>query len=89
MALGATSGQILFSFCRRGLVLTLGGLGIGLAITAIASRLLTSLLYGFRPDYLPTITAVSLILLAVATLVSFVPAHRASRIDPLVALRDE
>jgi ABC-type antimicrobial peptide transport system permease subunit len=89
MALGATSGQVLLSFGQRGLALTLAGLAIGLALTAIASRLMPTLLYGFRPHYLPTITAVSLILLAVAALASFVPAHRASRIDPVVALRSE
>ena len=45
--------------------------------------------YGFRPDYIPTVAAVSLILAAVATLACFVPARRASLIDPMIALRQE
>jgi putative ABC transport system permease protein len=89
MALGASSGEILLSFGKRGLVLTLTGLAIGLGLAAIASRSMTALLYGFRPDYVPTVTVVSLILLAVATLACFVPAYRASRVDPVVALRSE
>jgi putative ABC transport system permease protein len=89
MALGATSNRILLSFGQRGLALTIAGLAIGLALTAISSRLMTALFYGLRPDYFPIITAVSLIFLAVAALACFVPAHRASRIDPMVALRNE
>ncbi len=89
MALGATSGEILLSFGRRGLGLTLCGLAIGLVLAAIASRLLTTLLYGFRPNYIATVAAVSLILAAVATLACFLPARRASLIDPMIALRQE
>jgi putative ABC transport system permease protein len=89
MALGATSGEILLSFGKRGLAFTLTGLAIGLVLAAIAARSITTLLYGFEPDYVPTITVVSLILLAVAALACFVPAHRASRVDPVVALRNE
>jgi ABC-type antimicrobial peptide transport system permease subunit len=50
---------------------------------------MTALLHGFRLDYVPTAAAVSLILLAVAALACFVPALRASRIDPVIALRNE
>ena len=89
MALGATSREILLSFGRRGLTLTLSGLVIGSVLAALASRLLTTLLYGFRPDYLPTVAVVSLILVGVAALACFIPARRASRIDPMVALRQE
>lgn len=89
MALGATSSQILFSFGKRGLVLTLAGLAIGLGLAAIASRLMTTLLYGFRPDYVLTVTVVCLILVPVATLACFVPARRASQVDPMIALRHE
>jgi putative ABC transport system permease protein len=89
MALGATSNDILLSFGRRGLRLTLAGLAIGLVLAAMAARLMTSLLYGFEPDYLPAALMVSLILLAVAALACFVPARRASRIDPMIALRNE
>ncbi|MPY88276.1 MAG: FtsX-like permease family protein [Luteitalea sp.] len=89
MALGATPSEILRSFGKRGLALTLAGLAIGLVLAAIAAPLMTTLLYGFRPDYIPTGTVVSLILLAVATLACFVPARRASRVDPMIALRNE
>jgi predicted permease len=89
MALGATSSEILRSFGRRGLALTCSGLAMGLVLAALAARLMTNLLYGFRPDYLPTVTVASLVLLSVAALASLVPARRASLVDPIIALRQE
>jgi putative ABC transport system permease protein len=89
LALGATPGEILLSFGRRGLGLVLCGLAIGLVLAEIASRLLTTLLYGFRPDYIATVAAVSLILATVSALACFLPARRASRVDPMIALRQE
>jgi putative ABC transport system permease protein len=89
MSLGATSSDIMLSFGRRGLALTLAGLAIGLVLAAIASRFMSSMLYGVRPAYIPTVAVVSLILMGVAALACSVPARRASRIDPLVALRQE
>ncbi len=89
MALGATSGAIMRTFGRRGLVLTLTGLTIGLVLAAIASRLMSTLLYGFQPDYLTNAIIVSAMLLGVASLACLVPARRAARIDPLIALRQE
>jgi ABC-type antimicrobial peptide transport system permease subunit len=89
MALGASPGEILLSFGKRGLMLTLAGLAIGLGLAAIASRWMSALLYGFRPDYVATVTVVSLVLLAVSALACLVPARRASRVDPVVALRNE
>jgi predicted permease len=89
MALGATPLEILVAFGRRGLALTIAGLVIGLALSAIAARSLTALLYGVRPDYVPAVGAVSVMMLAVAALACFVPARRASRVDPVVALRNE
>ena len=89
MALGATSREILLTFGKRGLVLTVAGLAIGLGLSTVASRFLNALLYGFRPDLIPTMTVVSLILLGVATLACLAPARRASRVDPLIALRSE
>jgi predicted permease len=89
MALGATPNAILLSFCNRGLKLTLFGLAIGSVLAVIAARFMTALLYGFRPNYLPTVAVASLILLAVAALACFVPARRAANVDPLVVLRNE
>ena len=89
MALGATSSEILLSFGRRGLALTFAGLAMGLVLAAIAARLMTNLLYGFRPDHLSTITVAALVLLTVAALASLVPARRASLVDPIIALRQE
>jgi putative ABC transport system permease protein len=89
MALGATSNEILFFFGRRGLKLTLAGLAIGLVLAIIAVRLMSALLYGVRPNYIPTVAVVSLLLLAVAALASFVPARRAANVDPMEALRNE
>jgi len=89
MALGATSREILLSFGGRGLVLTLAGLTIGSVLAVLAARLMTTLFYGFEPDYIPAVVTVSVILVSVAAIASLVPARRASRIDPLVALRHE
>ena len=89
MALGATSGEILRSFGGLGLALTVTGLGVGLVLAGAATRFLTSLLYGFRPDYVPVVVTVSGFLVTVAALACLVPARRASHIDPVVALRHE
>jgi putative ABC transport system permease protein len=89
MALGATARDILLSFSRRGLTLTLTSLVIGLASAVLAARLMTTLFYGFQPDYVPAVAVASLVLLTVAAFACFVPARRASRIDPLTALQHE
>lgn len=79
----------MLSFARRGVGVTLAGLAIGVVLAAIASRLMSTLLYGFRPDYITTVVGVSVILVAVAALACLVPARRAACIDPIVALRQE
>ena len=89
MALGATSKDILLSFGGRGLKLTLAGLAVGLVLAVIAARFMTTLLYGFRPDYVPTLAVVSLIFLAVAALASLVPARRAAKVNSMETLRYE
>src|SRR5262249_52374748 len=81
MALGATSSEILLSFGKRGLALTFAGLAIGLALAAIAVRLMTSLLYSFRPDYILIAAVASLILLTVPNLASLAPPPPSSRIN--------
>jgi predicted permease len=89
MALGATANDILVAFSRRGLALTLAGLAIGVVLAIVAGRLMTALFYGFSPDYIPTVAVVSLTLLTVATVACLVPARRAARIDPMMALQHE
>ena len=89
MALGATSREIMLSFAWRGVGVTLVGLIVGVVLSVIATRLMTTLLYGFRPHYLTTVAIVSLLLLGVAALACVVPARRAARIDPMIALRQE
>jgi putative ABC transport system permease protein len=89
MALGATSRDILLSFSARGVRLTLVGLVIGIALSAIAARSMTTLFYGFQPAYGPAVVVVSLMLVVVALVACFIPARRASRTDPLIALQHE
>jgi predicted permease len=89
MALGASSRDILLSFSRHGLILTVVGLAIGVAISVLAARTMTTLFYGFRPDFVAVTIVVSLILIAVAAFACLVPARRAARIDPLIALQHE
>jgi predicted permease len=89
MALGATSREIVLSVSRRGLALALAGLAIGVILAVAAARVMTTLFYGVRPDYIGVLAGVSFMLLAVAALASIVPARRASRIDPVIALQQE
>jgi predicted permease len=87
MALGATSLNILATVGRRGLALTLAGLAIGLVLAMTASRLMTALFFGFRPDFVTPVATASFVLFAVAAVACLVPARRASRIDPATALQ--
>jgi ABC-type antimicrobial peptide transport system permease subunit len=89
MALGATPKDILLFFSRRGMTLTVIGLATGMVLAFIASRLMTTLFYGSQPDYVPAVVTVSLVLLAVAALAVLIPARRASRMDPMIALQHE
>ena len=64
-------------------------MGRGEPAAPIASRLMTALLFGFHPDYIPTVAVVYVVLLGIGALACFIPARRASRIDAVVALRQE
>ncbi|MGH9664823.1 MAG: FtsX-like permease family protein, partial [Bryobacteraceae bacterium] len=87
MALGASRGDVLRAVVREGLAAALTGVGIGLAASLWLTRLLTRFLYGVKPADAATFTSVALSLIAVACLACYVPARRAMRVDPLVALR--
>jgi predicted permease len=89
VALGAQRGNVLWIVLRETLALALIGLAIGIPCAIAACRFLSSLLFGLTPTNIPTIAVVSLLLLAVALLAGYIPARRASAIDPLVALRTE
>ena len=89
MAIGAGRGEILRLFTKRGLTLITAGSAAGLGGSLAASRLLAGLLYGVRPHD-PLTFAVAVLALAVVTLAATpVPARRATRVDPVVALRYE
>jgi putative ABC transport system permease protein len=89
VALGARPSDVRRMVVREGLRLVMGGLALGLLGAAAAARLLTSLLFGVRPVDPPTFAAVASLLLAVAALACLLPASRAARVDPAVALRAE
>lgn len=89
VALGAARGSVLGLVVRQGLKATVPGLVAGLIGAAFLSRLLGVLLYGVQPLDAITYVAVALLLLAVSLAALVVPARRALRIDPLVALRSE
>jgi predicted permease len=88
-AIGASRSQIAGLILRQGLWKGGTGVVIGLIGAAILSRYLTTLLYNVKPTDPAVYGAVSLVLIAVALLASYLPARRAARIDPLIALRDE
>jgi len=89
MALGATQAQVVRGVLQYGVLLTGAGLAIGLAGALAGARVLSSLLYGVRATDATTFAAVALVLTAVALTASYLPARRAARVDPLVALRHE
>lgn len=89
MALGAPRAAIMRSILREGLQLTMTGTAIGLVCALIATRLIADVLYGVSPGDPATFTMAVAALLVVALAACAIPAHRATRIDPTIALRCE
>jgi putative ABC transport system permease protein len=89
LALGARPGEVLGLVLRGGLALIAAGLIVGIAAGALATRLVASALYGIDPFDPPTFAGVAVMLVTVAMVASYVPARRATRVDPIAALRSE
>lgn len=89
MALGASTGNVLRMVLRQALLLIAAGLAIGLAGAFAVTRVLSNFLFGVKPIDLATFASVSLILAGVALAATYLPALRATKVDPMVALRYE
>jgi len=89
IALGAQRGDLLFMVVSNGLKLALMGIALGVGGGLLVARMIASLLYGVTPRDLPTFVGVGVALFAVALAASYIPALRATRVDPMVALRYE
>ena len=89
MALGATARSVVGMVVGRGLLLATTGLAIGLALAAAGTRSMKTMLYGVDAMDPATFAAVAALLCAIAALACWIPARRASRVDPIVVLREE
>ena len=89
IALGARHGHILTMVLKRSAVVTAAGLAAGIAAAAFLTAYVKSMLYGVGTFDLTTVLLVTIVLAAVAAAAALIPARRAARIDPLVALRTE
>jgi putative ABC transport system permease protein len=89
LAMGAQAGDVVGLVLRRGMTLTLVGVGIGLIASFLLTRLMSTLLYGVSASDPTTFGVIALLLTSVALLACYIPARRAARIDPMIALRSE
>jgi putative ABC transport system permease protein len=89
MALGARRGDVLRLVVKQGMMLAVIGVAVGLAGALALTHLMSTLLFEIKPTDLPTYSGVSLLLTAVAVSACFLPARRATRVDPIIALRYE
>jgi ABC-type antimicrobial peptide transport system permease subunit len=89
MALGATRPTVVVLVLREAFVLTAAGIAVGVPATLAAARLISAKLYAVRPADPLTLSAAAVLLLSVSTLAGFLPARRASNVDPMAALRHE
>ena len=88
MALGAQPSDILKLILQKGVVLASVGIAAGVLFSASTASVMASLLYGVRPHDPAVFLVVPLLLLAVASLASYIPARRATKVDPMIALRE-
>jgi putative ABC transport system permease protein len=89
MALGAQLRHVRQLILRQGMMLAGIGLILGLAVVFVLARFLTSMLYGVSPSDPVTFVGISFLLAMVALLACYLPARRAARIDPMIAIREE
>jgi putative ABC transport system permease protein len=89
MALGAQRGQVLALVLWRGIAVAAIGIGVGLAASAAGTRYLQGMLFGVTPLDTGTFALTALGFLTLAALASYIPARRATRVDPMIALRNE
>jgi putative ABC transport system permease protein len=89
VALGARAHQVQWLVVRQGLALAIAGVGIGLAVATSGARLMSTMLYHIAPTDLPTFVVVPGVLIAAALVATWIPAWRASRVDPIETLRSE
>ena len=89
MALGAQLRHVRQLILRQGMMLAGIGLVLGLAVVFVLARFLTSMLYGVSPSDPVTFLGISFLLAMVALLACYLPARRAARIDPMIAIREE
>jgi putative ABC transport system permease protein len=89
MALGATSADIMRLVVGHGMVLTLIGIGVGVAASYGLTRVMQAFLFGVGATDAATFISVSALLVIVALVANYIPAHRATRVNPVIALRYE
>jgi putative ABC transport system permease protein len=89
IAMGADPARILRMVLRQGIVLGVAGVAIGVASAVWLTRFLKTLLYGIQPLDAPTFVTTVALLFALTLMATWIPAQRATRVDPAVALRDE
>ena len=89
MALGAERAHVLWTTLRRGLVWTVAGVALGIPLALAASRTAESLLFGLSPMDVVILSAAAAIMVMLGAVAAYIPARRASRVDPVVALRYE